>query len=1562
MRREQNLKRLLLTILSVILTVVASAGADQGGAAQQITKPGMTVVESAPVKLSKPLRSLVPASIDPAAPSAARTFQDIRLINPKTLQGSATKGMDSSIVQDRPIGASMPTATANFEGVNNVSGVLPPDTQGDIGYDPATGKKYYVQWVNLAYQMWDVSNPAAPLKLLASPAAGNALWAGTGGICDTNNDGDPLTRFDHLSNRWVMSQFALGFPNNFHQCIAVSQTADPSGAWYLYDFKTSTTVMNDYGKLGVWPDGYYMSFNQFDGTNSAWAGAAVAVFERDKMLLGQAARMIYINIGAGNLNYGGMLPSDLDGVAPSAGTPNYFMEWDDTAYMGDAADTLRVWEFKTDWSNPANTTFGLNTAFDPNLKIVTANVDPNMCGGSSNCIVQPGTAQKLDAIADRLMYRLQYRNFGTYQTIVGNHTVDAASTDKAGIHWFELRNTGSGFAMYQEGVYAPDADNRWMASAAMDISGNIALGYSVSGSTTYPSIRYTGRLASDPPNTLPQGEATLMVGSGSQTHTAARWGDYSMMAVDPSDGCTFWYTQEYMQTTSSAGWQTRIGSFKFPSCTSQTTGTLSGTVTNSASVPIAGVVIEITGGYTTVTDAVGHYSISLVSGTYNVTASKYGFLPDTANGVIITPPDTTARNFTLAISQTYTISGVVKDGTTSWPLYARIDIAGYPGGSIFTDPLTGAYSVGLAYGSYTFTVTAMSGGYNSLSQPVAVTASATSNISLSPDVAACNAPGYFKAPITTDGFDTSTAPAFSSGWGVVDVTGTLGNWVTSITSTYPAGIVPHSAPNMAIFNSYDTSGGEQTRLYQKSGTNLSSITGAEVSLWMYHETQYSEADSLQVQVSTDAGATWNNAGTPITRYNRTTGWGKHTVDISAYTGAGKTDVRIGLLGTSLYGNNIHIDNFAVSKTCTPMASAGLVTGTVYDANNGLPISNPTVKDAALNSAVIIDASSDPSTPVKMYVIAQPAGVSQLTASAPFYDSRQLSPTVVAGITVRQDFQLLAGKLSVTPTSLVFTVTKDTPAASQPLSLANAGGVFANYQIFSLAGTFTPPVPTGPFAENTRHIGPKNLNDRDARNIRVDLTPTGVTPLIAGDVSASWPTGLTASWGIGFNTDASDLWIGSNLFFGGSNLDYRFTTAGVKSGDTIDITPWAIASTWGADMAYNPFTKSIWQIHVGGDNCIYELNPATKLSTGNKICPAFGTSERGLAYDPVSNTYYSGSWTDGIINHFSPDGTILDSKAVGLNISGLAYNPGTGHLFAMTNTNNSSDPQKFDVYVLDAKASYSISGGFNLRSGVVKSFTDNAQAGLELDCSGNLWAVDQKANKVYVVSSGETGVCDWQPGWLTVTPLSGSVAAAGTAPLSAAVNASSIPEGIHTGYLKVANSTPYGSLVVPITLTVNSKLAVSKSGAGSGTVTSLPGGINCGVDCTEQYAPNSVVSLSAVPATYSTFTGWGGDADCADGVVTLNTSKSCIATFSITPIRVPDQYATIQAAYDALPANGSIQSLVHTYTENVRFNRPITALLFGGYIPDWTAASGMTTIQGSLTISQGKAIVSNLIIR
>jgi len=278
----------VMTLLAMLISPVGSAFAAPSAAQSPAPQSNVRVVESTPV-VSQPLRSLAPIQVDPNAPSVLKKLQD-RLVIPKTQNSPTNGGRDASIVQNGPVKNNMPAAVANFEGVNNVSGVLPPDTQGDMGWDPISGTKYYVEWVNLAFQIWDVTTPGAPVSLYG-PAAGNTLWSGLGGICAANNDGDPITQFDHLANRWIMSQFALGFPDNFHQCIAVSASADPTGAWYLYDFQTSTTMMNDYPKFGVWPDGYYMTVNQFNGGTFAWGGAGVAAFERTAMLAGLPATM-----------------------------------------------------------------------------------------------------------------------------------------------------------------------------------------------------------------------------------------------------------------------------------------------------------------------------------------------------------------------------------------------------------------------------------------------------------------------------------------------------------------------------------------------------------------------------------------------------------------------------------------------------------------------------------------------------------------------------------------------------------------------------------------------------------------------------------------------------------------------------------------------------------------------------------------------------------------------------------------------------------------------------------------------------------------------------------------------------------------------------------------------------------------------------------------------------------------------------------------------------------------------------------------------------------------------
>ena len=563
---------------------------------------------------SGPVRSLPRGPSVASQPAREVPFHAI----PRPTGGRPSRSV--SFLQARPTGSTMPSPTLNFEGLNNLSGVLPPDPNGDVGPD------HYVQAVNATYigvYEKESGNQIAIFLL------GN-LWP-SGDPCHAN-DGDPIVLYDQLADRWLLSQFALpNYPKGpFYQCLAVSQTPDPTGSWYLYTFRVHDTKMNDYPKLSIWPDAYYMTANQFE--NGAWAGAGVWAFERERMLQGQAAQMVYFDLYDVNPNFGGMLPADPDGaLAPPSGAPGLFVEWDDADWVG-PVDAVRLWEFHVDWATPSNATFGVNG--NPNALIRTADVDPNLCDYANNCIPQPG-GYALDAISNQLMYRVQYRNFGTYQTLVANHTVDVDGNDHAGIHWFELRDEGSGWSLYQEGVYAPDQHHRWMGSIAMDHVGNIALGYSVSSSSLYPSIRYAGRLAGDPLGQLTQGEAEIISGGGYQAHSSGRWGDYSMMAVDPEDDCTFWYTQEYYATTSTAGWRTRVAAFRFPNCSGEPSGTLQGIVYDSSGSPttdpIVGAKVSATSSvsqtYWTISGGDGGYSLFLPTGTYTVAAMAYGYLP-----------------------------------------------------------------------------------------------------------------------------------------------------------------------------------------------------------------------------------------------------------------------------------------------------------------------------------------------------------------------------------------------------------------------------------------------------------------------------------------------------------------------------------------------------------------------------------------------------------------------------------------------------------------------------------------------------------------------------------------------------------------------------------------------------------------------------------------------------------------------------------------------------------------------------------------------------------------------
>ena len=416
----------------------------------------------------------------------------------------------------------------------------PPDTSG------AVGATQYVQWVNTFFAVFDKTTGAiAP----GFPKAGNSIWTGFAGGCGTNNDGDPIVQYDKLANRWILTQFSVS-TTPYTQCVAVSTTSDATGTYNRYAFSYGNTQFNDYPKMGVWPDGYYISFNIFNNAQT-FAGAKVCAFDRVAMLAGAAATQQCFQLST---SYGGLLPSDLDGItAPPAGSPNFFLNY--------GANSLNLWKFHADFANSANSTFAGPT----NIPVAAFNA---ACSGGGACIPQPSTSNKLDSLADRLMYRLAYRNRAGTESLVVNHSVTVGNkrTGITSVRWYEVHTPNATPTVFQQGTLGTaDGTHRWMGSIATDKQGNMALGYSASSGSTVPSIRYTGRLMTDALGTM-QTENIIQAGGGSQTGTLHRWGDYSAMTVDPVDDCTFCYTTEYLKVSGSFNWSTRIASFKFPSC------------------------------------------------------------------------------------------------------------------------------------------------------------------------------------------------------------------------------------------------------------------------------------------------------------------------------------------------------------------------------------------------------------------------------------------------------------------------------------------------------------------------------------------------------------------------------------------------------------------------------------------------------------------------------------------------------------------------------------------------------------------------------------------------------------------------------------------------------------------------------------------------------------------------------------------------------------------------------------------------------------------------------------
>jgi hypothetical protein len=784
----------------------------------------------------------------------------------------------------------------NFSG--QTSPYDPPDCNG------TAGPSHYMQTINTVYAIYSKTG-----TLLAGPSNMNTLFSGvTGSGC---NDGDPLVLYDEMAQRWLAVEFSICGANDY-MLVAVSTTSDPTGTWYKYSFDVAD--MPDYEKFGIWPDGYYM------GTNNS-SGNDIYVFQRSVMLTGGASpQMIGFNNPYRPTSIDGFMcvpPVDNDGTAAPTGAPGTFIAFNDDA-IGGGSDQLWICELAADWTTPASSTF---TRVQ---QIAVSPFDSNFGNNWTN-IVQPGTTQKLDAIPQVVMNVPQYRNFGTYQTLVCCHTVDVDATDHAGVRWYELRRgtqTSGNWSIRQQGTYAPDAHSRWMGSIMLNGSGKIALGYSISSSTVYPGIRYTGQSSAAYNaglGVMDITEQTIQTGSFSQT-SSERWGDYSLMAVDPVDDQTFWFTTEYVGSGSTH--PTKIASFKFGN--DPTVVTLAATSVTSTGATLNG---TINPNSLAISDYHFEYGLTTSYGT-NTTA---GTLPAGSTAVAV---NASISGLTAGLTYHFRLVATNSDGTG----YGS-DMTFVPGGaSVTTTAATSITTSSATSGGNVITdggsaVTARGVCWSTAANPTIAgnhttdgsgtgtfTSSITgltSNTTYHIRAYATNGNGTFYGDdltfttlcgvVTTfpwsEGFENGGV--IPSCWSQEYVTTPNLDWtfITGNGGSYPA--TAHGGTYNACLKDA-TAADNKTKLVTPP-LNLSGLSGTTLTFYHYMRVWGADQDQLLVYYKTSAAGAW----TLLTSYTASvTAWTLRTISLPSPS----SEYYIAFEGNAKYGYGVCIDDVSVTGT------------------------------------------------------------------------------------------------------------------------------------------------------------------------------------------------------------------------------------------------------------------------------------------------------------------------------------------------------------------------------------------------------------------------------------------------------------------------------------------------------------------------------------------------------------------------------------------------------------------------------------------------------------------------
>jgi len=744
----------------------------------------------------------------------------------------------------------------NIDGMPGVTS--PADPSVDVG------PNHVVQMINgtggSTFKVWDksgnvVQNSTTFDNFMNSASQnGNPGWSGAG---------DPIVVYDQRADRWMLTEFCSGCNDLF---IAISTTPDPTGSYYTYS--VTQPSFPDYPKYSVWENEYVVTANL--------GSSDIIALPRTDMLAGvSTSAQKFTQANFGTIGFQASTPVNLDGTTlPPSGTPSMVMRMTDDAWSGASADALEIWELDIDWATPSNSTFTLSTTLG-----VSA-FDSGLCGYTSfQCIPQPGTSTILDPLRELLMNRIHYRNFGTHESIVCCHSIDLDGNDWAGVRWYELRRTGGtggSWAVYQEGTYSPDSDHRWMPTIGISATGHIGLAYNVSSSSTFPSLRYTGRKDCDALNTMTEPETVIVAGTSS--NGSNRWGDYNALGLDPADGETFWMTGMYGNS------KTRVAAFSIPGC--------------APLVQFGGSTYDVNESDANVANGcLDYYSLSV--------PIQIGLDPSQAADVTVSVTGGTA---TQAVDYDIFNTTFTFDGTT---LSGIVEIRVYNDNYI-----EGNETIDL---DYTLNANGGDAGNGVINQTVTVT---INDDDLAPGSMTSSSVIFtedFEAGL--GGFTTTNASG--------DTPFQIGDAAAATSTSY---VVPTSnATQFAWINDDDCNCDQSDVDLTFPSIDLTGYTGASVSFDAYYQgLSYNGATEVaELRISVNGGAF-----TLISELDQSGGWNTNTFDLTPYVGNNNVVLAINYNdgGDWLYGCTV--DNVLIEGVNPLAIQTAINTGAQTDANLG----------------------------------------------------------------------------------------------------------------------------------------------------------------------------------------------------------------------------------------------------------------------------------------------------------------------------------------------------------------------------------------------------------------------------------------------------------------------------------------------------------------------------------------------------------------------------------------------------------------------------------------------------